>query len=558
MQALRRTVSVVGFLTLLCPLLMALGLTGSLAEGANITVHSTVLGETTTYIGATEAGGLWANDLADLGINAYRLWTKMDELEWWDDDDAVDGNWDNSEYGTPTVAQIKADSASGFINTVPWAWWDDRFDETQLWRYGAQTRRDIITELTGNDVTPIIVLRTYDDQGKPEKRSQGATWAPRPPVNEAFRNEWWEHCFAIAYWLNVRNSYAITHFEVLNEPDYNCQGWCNNGCSGFAADFCGTQAEYTQLVLDAHDAISYANGFASLPVHLHAPVVASYSNPYVAYTLDNADVAVQVVDYHTYVDDVRASITGIKSTISDHNPDDVLEPIWVSEWGALWSSYDTLNRAMLTANQLLTFSEEEVEGVTVFNMYDWSTAVGEDYGLVDLQDDGDGGADRVYTESYYAYRLMTRGLVGGKERLDHTAGGFSGNTRTMVTRDGQYVYVLVLRNDVGETGMVSVDMTAIGGGSSTVTVWEYSAENRDIVVETPTMSAGQFSFAIPADGLSLARVDRNALAARLHHLTARTAAARPWIWLAMLALAAGIARLAVTRLRGQSGLLLSE
>jgi hypothetical protein len=280
--------------------------------------------------------------------------------------------------------------------------------------------------------------------------------------------------------------------------------------------------------------------------------VASYNSPYVAYSLDNADAAVQAVDYHTYAADVRPSITDISSAISDHNPDGILEPVWVSEWGALWSSYDTLDRAMLTANQLLTFSEEEVEGVTVFNMYDWSTAAGGDYGLVDLQDDGAGGAVRAYTEGYYAYRLMTRGLVGGKERLDHTANGLSSDTRTMVTRTPRYVYVLALRNDVGMTGMVSVDMTAIGSWSGTVTVWEYSAENKDAVVETPAMSDAQFSFTVPAEGLSLAQVDRGEpVAVQLNGLEARPAGGWLWAGLVMLALATTGAGLAALRRIGE-------
>lgn len=519
-------------LALLCAALAFIHAPLARAESGTITVHNAVLGRTTTYIGATEAGGFWIEDLDDLGINAYRLWTKMAELEWWDDDDAVDGNWDDSEYGTPITVQIKADAANGFTNTIPWAdWWDERFDEVQAWRYGVQTRRGIITALVDSGITPVVTLRTYDDQGNPEMRP-GAQWAPRPPVTEAFRSEWWEHCFAVAYWLNVRNDYGVTHFEVLNEPDYNCQGWCNSSCSGFADNFCGTQAEYVQLVLDAHDAISYANSFAGLPVHIHAPVVASYSNPYVAYTLDNADAAVQAVDYHTYAPDVRPSILGISATISSHNPDGVREPVWVSEWGALWDSYNTFDRAMLTANQLLTFSEEEVEGVTIFNMTDWLTATGQDYGLVDLQDDSMGGVLRIPTESYYAYRLMTRGLVGGKDRLGHTASGLSGDTRTMITRDAQYVYVVALRNSVGTTGTVSVDMTAIGSGSGVVIVWEYSATNEDVVVETPMMTNAAFTFTVPADGIALARVDRSALAARVSKLEVKSAG---WLWAALAA-----------------------
>ncbi|MBN2394782.1 MAG: hypothetical protein JXR84_28890 [Anaerolineae bacterium] len=110
-------------------------------ESATITVTNTILGQTTTYIGATEAGGFWVEDLDDLGINTYRLWTKMAELEWWDDDDTMDGLWDDSENGTPTIAEIKADASPGFANTIPWAWWDDRFNEVQSWRYGIQRYR---------------------------------------------------------------------------------------------------------------------------------------------------------------------------------------------------------------------------------------------------------------------------------------------------------------------------------------------------------------------------------------------------------------------------------
>jgi hypothetical protein len=477
------------------------------SSDVTLTIHATIEGTTTTYIGATEAAGFWIEDLTNLGINTYRLWTKMAELEWWDDDDALDGLWDDSEYGIPSIAEIRADVASGFANTIPWAWWDARFDEVQSWRYGEQTRRGIIEDLIQNDITPVVVLRIYDDQGQPEMRP-GAQWAPRPPVNDAFRNEWWEHCFAIAYWLNVRNSYGVTHFEVLNEPDYNCQGWCNNSCPGFSASFCGTQSEYAQLVLDAYDAIGYANSLAGLPVHVHAPVVASYGSSYIAYTLDNADSAVQVVDYHSYAPDVRPGITSVRDTIAGHNPDGTLEPIWNSEWGALWSSYDTVDRAMLTASQLLTFSEEDVEGVTVFNMYDWSTAAGQDYGLIDLQNDGMGGTNRVPTETYYAYRLMVRGLNGGKERLAYTANGLDPSARVMATRDDGSIFVLVLQNNVGAPTAVAVDLSELGVDGGTATVYEYSADYQDEVVASLTIVSGQLTFTAPANGISLVTTSR--------------------------------------------------
>jgi hypothetical protein len=470
-------------------------------SSASIVVGTTVLGQTTHYIGATEAAGFWIEDVDDLGINTYRLWTKMAELEWWDDDDALDGQWDDSEYGSPTIAQLKADPS-----LVPWAgWWDARFDETQSWRYGVQTRRGIIAALVQNGITPVVVLRLYDNQGQPEMRP-GAQWAPRPPVDDSFRNEWWEHCFAIAYWLNVRNSYGVTHFEVLNEPDWNCQGWCNNSCPGFAASFCGSQAEYVQLVQDAYDAVKFANDMVGLPTYIHAPVVASYSSSYLAYSLQNADSQIQVVDYHTYASDPTASIDSVQNTITSYNPDGVVEPIWVSEWGALWTTYNTVARALLTAQQLMTFSEEGVEGVTVFNMYDWSTTAGQDYGLIDLQDDGMGGANRVRTETYYAYRLMTRGLKGGKDRLQFTASGVSGDARTMVTRGGGKVYVLVINSGLTSIPDVQADLSALGMDNGTVQVYEYSSSNKDVIVATPSMTDGRFTFTAPANGIALAAV----------------------------------------------------
>ena len=63
----------------------------------------------------------------------------------------------------------------------------------------------------------------------------------------------------------------------------------------------------------------------------------------------------------------------------------------------------------------------KLQGVNLFTFYGWGGVSG----LVQ----GDG----TRTETYCAYRLMTRGLVGGKERLDRTAGGLGAGTRTMVT-----------------------------------------------------------------------------------------------------------------------------
>jgi hypothetical protein len=500
-----------GGAALLCAvLLVGVRLPRSRAESGTLTVHDAVLGQTTTYIGATEGGYFDIADLNDCGINTYRIWIGMSDVEYCDDDDSRGSyEWEctqtgNLNYGTPTSAAIKADT-----DVISWTVWDEHIDNPAYrWRTGNNPDTAfgaVVGDLQASGILPVLTLRNRDEFDWP-------AWAPNPPVTADDLEEWWQYCFAVAYWFNVRNNYGVTHFEVHNEPDLVSQGWGGN------------QLQYVQLVSYAYDAVKTANDLAGIETHVHAPVVANYASGYVAASLDNADGEIDVVDYHTYAGDPLASILGISATIAAHNPDGVTEPIWVSEWGTYDSSYDDFGRAMLTADQLLTFSEQGVQGVNIFTFYDWGSVSG----LVQ--------ADGTRTETYYAYRLMTRGLVGGKERLDHTAGSLGAGTRTMITRDAQYVYVVVLRDSVGMPGTLNVDMTAIGSGSGTVTVWEYSAASKDVVVETPAMTDAAFSFTIPADGIALAQVDRSALAVRVSDLRA-TPGGWPWAALAVLVLA---------------------
>lgn len=444
---------------------------------STITAENTVLGQTTTFIGATEAGTFFVDDLTDLGINVYRMWTKMNELEPWDDDYASsDTRCEN--IGTPDIASIKADQPNGFVNTIPWDFWDNAF-QNQLW-WSGNSREDVIQHCVDNDITPVMVLRPVDDEGYPDRCS--GNWAPRSSVDDGFLDEWWEHVFAIAYWLNVRHSYGVTHFQVLNEPDIPDQGWD------------GTQSEYVQLVETAYDAVKLANDIAGIDTYIHAPVVANYNSPYISYALDNADSNIALVDYHIYNTDPSTSINTIRATIFSHNPDGIIEPIWISEWGTYTSSYDDPSRAMTTAKQLMTFSEKGVEGITIFGMYDWGSLSG----LLDT--------NRRKSETYYAYRLMTRGIIDAKDRISHTANGFLGNTTTMITRDNDYLYIIVHRDNVGQAATINVNLTALGSGSGTVNVWEYSGSNKDVIVETPTMTDASFSFTAPSNGISLAQI----------------------------------------------------
>ena len=81
-----------------------------------------------------------------------------------------------------------------------------------------------------------------------------------------------------------------------------------------------------------------------------------------------------------------------------------------------------------------------------------------------------GVSGRARTVAYYAYRLVTRGLVGGKERLQTTVAGLSASTRVMATRDEGSTYLTVLQVGAGAPTTIALDLAEVGIGSGTATV----------------------------------------------------------------------------------------
>jgi hypothetical protein len=478
------------------------------ADTITITIKNVALGKTPKFVGATEAAGFWIEDLLNLGINTYKLWTDMGEMEWWDDDDAQTGLWNGVLIGTPPIAAIKADAPNGFSNVIPWAWWDDRFAEQRFWRFGIKSRKGLLDALKTNGITPIGTLRTFNSDGYPEWRPD-ANWAPRPPVNQAFRNEWWEHCFAMAYWVNVRNDYRITHWQVLNEPNYykcNANGVCKGqGWIGSSlAYYGGTEYEYAILVKDAYDAVKYANDMVGLPTYIHAPQAAAYFSSYVSTALDSADAAIQVVDYHTFKDKPLSTVNYVKNTIATHNPDHQTEPIFVSEFGGLGylgPQYQTLKRAITTGDQVIGLVEGGVQGITIYNMYDWLPPVNR--GIVDLLGDSTHVTGKVYTPTYYAYRLLIRAVEAEKDRLKFT-GTLIPAHKALVTRDPSALWVLVMNAN----GPVKVNLSAIPNYGGSATLYEFSASRKDQIVGTVPVTSGVFSFSAPDSSLLLAKVPR--------------------------------------------------
>jgi hypothetical protein len=393
--------------------------------------------------------------MVDCGINCYRLYTDMNRTE---------NSDDNGVYGSPSIAEIKANPA-----IINWTWWNTALANASWWWY-APAFGGYIEDLKAHGIEPIICLRNKDGEGRP-------AWSPpQNNWNDADWNEWWEFCFAIAYWCNVRNSFGVTRFEVHNEPDLSSQGWS------------GTEAQYVELVDKATDAVRFANSIAGLPACIHAPVVANYSSSYVHTILNSADGSVDVVDYHTYDTNVSPTVQHVRSDVQTYNNDDMEEPIWVTEWGTYNSSYNTLDRGLTTCRQLYDFTIEGVEGLCIFPFFDW----GGFYGLV--------SAAGAKTETYYAYRLMCKGLAGGKERLSVSSSNSA--KKVMVTRDSDCLYVIAV--DVGEA--VSVNLGNLGISAGRYAVYEYSSSQKDAVVTSGSLSGGSFSFTAPASGASCAIV----------------------------------------------------
>ncbi len=98
------------------------------ASNATITVSGTQWGVSTAYIGATE-GNVRFNtaDMTDLGINTYRIYGGMSRWEWQDP---------YSTYGTPAIAQIKADPT-----IINWTWWDNAVRRHPARGDGSQPRQ---------------------------------------------------------------------------------------------------------------------------------------------------------------------------------------------------------------------------------------------------------------------------------------------------------------------------------------------------------------------------------------------------------------------------------
>ena len=130
----------------------------------------------------------------------------------------------------------------------------------------------------------------------------------------------------------------------------------------------------------------------------------------------------------------------------------------------------------------------------LFSLYDWGAVYtsGAIHGSYP-------GAE-TYTPGYYAMRLAARALVGGRPTYQVTSS--LKNVISVVTQDSAGHFYLMACNSGSPGVKVTADLSALIT-SGTGTQWEFSSTNNDAIVGSPTLSNGQVTFSIPANGTEL-------------------------------------------------------
>lgn len=426
--------------------------------GSAIIIQNSVLGKTPEFYGTVEGGHWNVADLVDCKMNSVRLYCDMSRIEPTDDDGV---------YGSPTIAQIKANPG-----IIPWSVWDARINDASLWGTGVSLGQ-IFADCAANGIQPLICIRTSDINMLP-------AWAPQPPFDDADRNEVWEFCFALAYWCNVRHNYGFIEWQSFNEPDRDSQGWI------------GTDDEYAEFVRIAWDGFIFANNMAGLTTWNHAGNSPGWGPLDAACRL--SDPEKNVDDYHYYKTSQVSQGQDAAQRDDLYGTDGVRDILWNSEWGTYTSSYSG-TMGMTIADDLYEFATfdttvgKHCRGTSIFVMWDWG---GYD-GLVN--------ADGSKNATYWAHRLMNRGLQGGKDRLQADGAG-SGQ---IATRDANNIYYVVISN----SATLTLNLSAVGITNGTATLYYYQdVVYNDVVVGNPVVSNGVVSFTGISGGVALLVVPR--------------------------------------------------
>lgn len=406
-----------------------------------VKVKGTSSGLSTKYIGAngTEleySRDFKINDVKALGITTYRLWSGMEKLEPVDDDGV---------YGSPSIAQMKQSGSR--VNLVNWSAFDARMKD----------HGDILKQLhTVPGMQPMMILRNSGWWGNfwvPKMNVTGSSCtAPNgsnivwPKFTQDDWNEWWQHVFAVVYWVNVRNgnSMRVDHWGVHNEPNHAPQqGWC------------GTKAQYLEFVKYTNDAIDfvYKTYLNNRPRSVIGGTTSGrkgwqdWIRPLLKNSTGYQPSMFNALAVNAFGAGMGKRVATTRNlTLASGTASYVRNyPIWVTEMGGYKATPYANIRTVVDhlVNSLIAGStpgKTRAEGAVMYRLFDGTHGVRTN-GLVK--------SDGTRRPGFYAFRLAVMALNGGKQVFPTQFSNSS--VKAITTRESSSSYNLLMTNKSSKT-----------------------------------------------------------------------------------------------------------
>ena len=434
------------------------------AGTSTITVCGASSGVSTRWMGTQEDAqrSFHLSLLQDMGFNSYRDWNISTYLEPVDD----------TSYGALTPAAIKANP-----NVIPWATWDAAAD-TQMPRSIGVTQRQMLTQLLGAGITPFVELTPL--------YQNGPSWMPVYPDTTDNYNELWENCFAVAYWMNVRNNYGIDIYQLDNEPDI--------GMPNSSTLDQGQMFSYYTL---CHDAINYVyTTFLGRTPIITAPVSSNGSgqgNTWVTSTYQNIPNSVDWYDYHTYAwgQPWGAEVNDQRTHLS------ASAPVMISEFGYLQGSGGNSGNPWTNPpevaglqNFLLHMSMPGSTHAVLWSFYEMTNNYSDNFALT---------INGNNTLMYYAMREFVRAMKGARPVYNSVS--TNGNLTALTAfESGANVYHVFVQNSSSGAQTASVDLSQLISGNRSTTLYRYDSGNQDVSSAGPAVTSGATSFTVNGYG----------------------------------------------------------
>lgn len=241
--------------------------------------------------------------------------------------------------------------------------------------------------------------------------SYRSAWPPSQINSPSpFLRIWKQFCFDLTQSINEFWPGMAEHFEITNEPDI---GYFDG--ETFLPDYQGssggiTSSSYSLLLQNAYDGIKKAAPQAKII----GPGLASWSRNWIAELLIQSASCLDGLSYHNVAGNLKDAdrVKEARELLSEYAPR-ATNFIYNSEW-AWWPYHDT-NR-LDTALRIAQILYGQAAANTYGSLY-LGPAQPEDFkkglGVLKFSPDDPNSVEK--TKSFFCFRLMVRGVLGGKQ-----------------------------------------------------------------------------------------------------------------------------------------------